>query len=882
MPRSLFLFLLLFAAVPLSAQVSQNLVTDAGYSAEVLVKDIFAASNCETISNVKAIGPAGGIGYFENGMHSVGLDRGIILATGQVENAPGPNNLPDVSGNFNDHTGDKDLKLMAEEKVNDAVGIEFDFVPLDSIVTFRYVFASDEYCEFVGSVYNDVFGFFVSGPGINGEFTSNAANVALVPGTNDFVAINSINRGANPGFYIGNERKQDQIDCGLPLLPSPYLSVIQYDGFTTVLTAKLVLQPCETYHIRLVISDVGDTFYDSAVFLEAGSFDVGETISLRRQGGSGTPATVYEGCEAGYFRFERDAAQAEYPVTVNYKVSSNSEAEEGVDFLPLAGSITIPAGATYADLPVTALADTLDEGPEELWLALDIPCACYTDSVMLVINEAPPLDIGLKSLYLCPQEEALVDPAATGGVPPYLYEWSNGLLGETPLLLPPLPDSLHLRVTDACGQEDEQWIRVKTVVPPSASLLVGEAMLCEGQTVGLPLQVDGVAPFRLRYTRDGVPQPPLDLAAGEPLLLPVNRSGTYQLISIADAACEGPATGKARVSIATVEVEGEAEDAACTDSNDGSIALVNIEGQPPFTYRWSPALPEGPVQEGLAPGHYQVMVTDAHGCRDSAEFRIGSPPPLSPLLIDCNDLQSPELSLSAGGGTPPYRYSLDGWKWEEASLFNSLPPGRKYDFWIRDANGCQLRQTDFYLPQTWVKMADLPEVSPVLLGKAATVSARLLLPLSQVDSVYWQPAELFTCPTCLETDVTARQSQEVTLTVVDRYGCSQTLTTYLQVDERPRVFIPNAFSPNADGHNDRLVIYGDEDQVARIVRLRVFDRWGALVYEELDSQLNLRRRGWDGTVSGKGAAMGVYVYELEVELINGTREHLTGDVLLIR
>ena len=105
-----------------------------------------------------------------------------MLATGPIGNAEGPNSKGDEGGDFKDATGDPDLRKLTSAPIFDAVGLAFNFVPLDTLVTFRYVFASEEYCEFVGSNYNDVFGFFISGPGINGPFGNNSRNVALIPG----------------------------------------------------------------------------------------------------------------------------------------------------------------------------------------------------------------------------------------------------------------------------------------------------------------------------------------------------------------------------------------------------------------------------------------------------------------------------------------------------------------------------------------------------------------------------------------------------------------------------------------------------------------------------------------------------------------------------
>ena len=243
---------------PTPISLSDPISVSGQYTSNELVRDIFARGVCNNISNISAIGSGAGIGYFENGTSSIGLEKGIILSTGPIAHAVGPNNLTDKSGDFNYIGGDSDLNLLANTNVRDRVGLEFDFVPLDSFVTFRYVFASEEYCEFVGSDYNDVFGFFISGPGIQGTFSDDSRNIALIPGSNDFVAINTVNHLHNAGHFIRNELPADALQCGMIPQSSPFTPLIQYDGFTRRLTARLQLIPCETYHLRMVVADVGD------------------------------------------------------------------------------------------------------------------------------------------------------------------------------------------------------------------------------------------------------------------------------------------------------------------------------------------------------------------------------------------------------------------------------------------------------------------------------------------------------------------------------------------------------------------------------------------------------------------------------------------------
>ena len=226
MYRILLIFLFFFLANGLTSKlpppVLMGIQTNHDYTAEELIKDIFIKGECENVSNVEAIGNSLGIGYFQGGNNAFGFADGIILSSGNISLAEGPNVSVESGMGFGDNTGDDDIDVMTNGAILDVTGIEFDFVPIGSSVTFRYVFASEEYCEFVGSIFNDVFGFFVSGPGLNGPFSNNAVNVALIPGTTDYVAINSVNHSDNSTYYIGNELELDTDKCGITFQPQFY------------------------------------------------------------------------------------------------------------------------------------------------------------------------------------------------------------------------------------------------------------------------------------------------------------------------------------------------------------------------------------------------------------------------------------------------------------------------------------------------------------------------------------------------------------------------------------------------------------------------------------------------------------------------------------
>ena len=206
------------------------------------------------ITNVSYTGSNSSAGYFNNAKSSgIGLESGIVLTTGKVANA-GLANVSGSTGNNMKKKGDSKLNsLIPGYKTYDASVLSVDFVSKGESAYFNYAFASEEYVEWVGSSYNDVFGFHV-----------NDTNYALLPGTNIPVAINTVNPNTNSEFFNDNDPWQGNPDEEFDLT---------YDGFTDVFTANVTgLIPGQVYTLEFAIADAGDGVYDSAVFIDAGSF----------------------------------------------------------------------------------------------------------------------------------------------------------------------------------------------------------------------------------------------------------------------------------------------------------------------------------------------------------------------------------------------------------------------------------------------------------------------------------------------------------------------------------------------------------------------------------------------------------------------------------
>jgi len=228
-------------------------------SGDQLVNSILGKGIDVVSGSVKYNGATGASGGFQGAESVIGIDTGVIMTSGQASYAPGPNNADNKTGN-NGFPGDEDLnKLLpaGSSGTRDATTLEFEFTSDGGDLFFNYVFASEEYNEYVNSQYNDVFGFFLDGQ-----------NIALIPGTTTPVAINTVNGGNPFGTNATNPQDYNNNDPNDPKATFD----IQYDGFTKVFQAKaLDLEPGK-HKIKLAIADTGDAALDSGVFIQGGSF----------------------------------------------------------------------------------------------------------------------------------------------------------------------------------------------------------------------------------------------------------------------------------------------------------------------------------------------------------------------------------------------------------------------------------------------------------------------------------------------------------------------------------------------------------------------------------------------------------------------------------
>ncbi|MDG1333897.1 MAG: choice-of-anchor L domain-containing protein [Crocinitomicaceae bacterium] len=402
--KALLVAILLFACVP--TMFSQITMTG-GQTAQQLAE--FLAGPNITVTNavlsqgntvLPTLSSAPAAGTFAGVNSDIGFDSGVILSSGNITEAPGPNTSANTGADLG-YSGTTQMNGLAGVNTFDAITLEFDFEVQSSFIQFNYVFASEEYPEFAppnNSSFNDVFAFFISGPGIVGE-----QNIALVPNSTSPVAINNINPVTNSQYYIDNSVGLD----------------IEFDGFTTILEAtRNNLTPCEVYHLKLVITDAGDGVYSSAVFLQENSLVQG-LVDVQTQTINADDIAL-EGCIPASFTFSYDDVSNQDRI-INYYVGGT--AVNGVDYQYVDSSLTIVAGDTSATIYIDAFSDGLTEGQESIWIIYQ-PAACADfDTAYLYINDAQPIDFSLDEYHLdCFEDnsgEILVN--STGGFPPYTY-----------------------------------------------------------------------------------------------------------------------------------------------------------------------------------------------------------------------------------------------------------------------------------------------------------------------------------------------------------------------------------------------------------------------------------------------------------------------------
>lgn len=709
------------------AQFRVNVNTTATDLARIL------AGNGVQVFNAQFTGGRHAAGTFTNSNTNLGIDSGIILTNGlckyQAPNAFGADTVSGrtASSNLN-LPGDADLEKLIRNLAPtlDAAVLEFDFIPAGDTVNFRFVFASEEYPSYNCTPFSDIFAFFISGPGF-----PRPANIALVPGTQIPVAINSINNGIpGAGGSLAN--------CALLGQGSPFKQYyvdntnrpIVYNGMTVTLVAGAKVQPCRVYHLKLAIADLTDGVIDSGVFLEASSFSsTFATIQFDGSRNASNEPYIIEGCEPASMKF-LFSRKVQSPTDLLVTVSGT--ADNDLDFsIPIPDFVTIPAGDSVVPYSLLAIQDLLPEGVEKVKITV-APLNCsdpvVTDSIEINIMEYLPIGVRPVSPVICEGESVSFSTVNT-----FLtnFNWSPALYLDNPNIPNPTstPDTsiqyiITAGLTATCFGKDSIWIKVKDT---SSVLYTKRDVGCTANSGEIRV-FPGYGWDTPEFSINGGPWQSDSLFANL-------GAGTYK-VTVRDATgCSASRTisiyQQPPLTIARISTE----TASCSGSG-GSLTIHATGGAPPYSYSVTNTSFQADSLFPAAAGTYTVYVRDATGCSDSRSVTVGQDGPINFTLAvtadSCTGRPDGTITVTANGGSGNYSYSLDGTTYQPSNLLKAA--SGNYTVYVRDNKGCSAQQT---------VSVPLRNTLSLQMGSGATLcegASLQLQPRSNAASFSWSPA----------------------------------------------------------------------------------------------------------------------------------------------
>ncbi len=273
----------------------------------------------------------------------------------------------------------------------------------------------------------------------------------------------------------------------------------------------------------------------------------------------------------------------------------------------------------------------------------------------------------------------------------------------------------------------------------------------------------------------------------------------------------------------------------------------------------------------------EVIELEVEECCDvNSDLAISLDEAIDP---NCNGEESGSITVSGSGGTPLYEYSLDGENFISISTFNMLPAG-EYTIFVRDIKGC-IDMIDVTLVDPPPIFVDAGEDVTVELGYDTDLDAIHSPSGISVDYLWGPDSTGLSCINCSDPNALPGNTTTYTVTVTDLDGCTAEDDVTIHVVKNRPIYIPNAFSPNGDGANDTFILYGGRS-ARQIKELRVFNRWGALVFEGRDIALGDESRGWDGTFKGKDMNIDVFAFYALIEFIDDEIILYEGDITIVK
>ncbi|MBL7813663.1 MAG: T9SS type B sorting domain-containing protein [Saprospiraceae bacterium] len=323
-------------------------------------------------------------------------------------------------------------------------------------------------------------------------------------------------------------------------------------------------------------------------------------------------------------------------------------------------------------------------------------------------------------------------------------------------------------------------------------------------------------------------------------------------------------------------------DNKCVGDTTGRIDLTVSGGIPFYNISWSSGDTSASAKK-LRSGTYIVTISDANGCKLFDTIVVKSPPVLDADIsanpVKCFGDQNGSIIVDAFGGTQPYYYSLNGKTYNGISQIVGVKAG-SYDVYVKDANGCiWFDNVTIASPPKFIVEAS-PDIT-INLGDKTQLFANPLNNRGTVTLTWKQPYDsTLSCLKCPNPIAKPMSTILYIVNGVDSAGCRASDSVKITVSKPRNVLVPTGFTPNEDLINDKLIVRGRTGTIIKV--FRIYDRWGEMLYEATNFQINDEKSGWDGTFRGQYMNSGQYVWYVEAQYIDGATEILKGHTTLIR
>ncbi|MBI4929860.1 MAG: choice-of-anchor L domain-containing protein [Bacteroidetes bacterium] len=601
---------LLFAQLQVTANNNPTQLAQTLAGAGVTVSG--ATMNCPSLAS-PANNPTG---TFVGTSSNIGIPGGILLTSGDIMYAVGPN-IGGSSGVDNQFTfNDPDLMLIDPNAINDVCIVEFDAVPTCSTLAFTFAFGSDEYPEFVNS-FNDAFGIFVTGTNPSGP-NYTGYNMARIPVSLVPVSINNVNNGnyACPGPPTG-----PCTNCAY-YIDNCSGTTVEYDGFTSPITVTLNVVPCSSYHFKLAVADALDHIYDTGVFFAMQSLVCATSLTVTASSqnatcvgnnGTGTVTSVTGGAAPYAYVWSTTPAQSTQTAT-------------GLS----PGTYTVTAIDANGCLTGTQTVTILGGGVSFSVTATPVNATCFGNN-----NGSA----------------SITNP--TGGTAPYTYAWSVNPVQTTPAISNIPSGNYTCTITDAAGCVQTATLTVTQPPAITGSVTATTNVSCNGGNNGSATASGSGGTGTINYSWNTTPA-----QAGATAN---NLSAGNYIVTITDAnGCT--LTQTATITQPTqMAVTTSSTPSDCGVQN-GTATVTSSGGVLPYTYMWNTSPAQTlPTAINLGGGTYNVIVIDANGCTQQQSVLVaGGLPPVAGFYFPSEVISTLDpfvLFLDGSTGNPAL------WNW---------------------------------------------------------------------------------------------------------------------------------------------------------------------------------------------------------------------------